>query len=605
MIMNLIALVLVIGSVTGQVMKEKVENELIPFEHFVGTDREGETKTLAERMQHWFVPGISVAVINNYQVEWADGYGEAQNGVPATADTIYQAGTISSFLSALTALKYVENGTLNLETNINDYLTSNWKMSYKKRRDNRVKLKHLLSHSGAVTVDEFDGYTRGQTLPTLQQTLSKSGPANNPKVELIEDLLDVIFNDPFTPGTQEDYSSGGFAALQQVLEDVTGQSFSTIVQQLVLDKAGMSSSSFAIRDYNDINGVAFGYHCNSSEESVIPGNWNTYPESAAQGLWTNVGDLAKLVINVAKGKSGDPGSILNTQSTNDMLTIQLKNGQGNPRATEDGTFGLGPEVVDGRASSKWFFNTGYNEGYCSEVIGNTDGRGLVMMSNLGCERSHFLLGELFRAVAAAYRWEDAESAKIDFNTRLPAKIPLESPQPWEGLYKVEPYDTGIPGVGVIQPFQSVYVSANTVQVDQAVCIVYMYPCANLDNVYCPTISIFQDVGDKLGQLTFTPDGASGYKGELYLGVVPIVDVEVKVSLTRISASTGTFPTETTPRTPSGNTRNTPPAGVSTTMSIAGSTTSPFTGSTACRFLSNSFIAVLCSYLAFVFISFNC
>ncbi|CAH1801008.1 unnamed protein product [Owenia fusiformis] len=530
--MNFMKLIILTLSVSGQSLKEAVEDNLIPFEHFVGTERENETKSLAERMEHWFVPGE-----------------------PATADIIYQAGTISSFLSALTALKYVENGTLNLETNINDYLTSNWKMSYKRRQDNRVKLKHLLSHSGAVTVDKFDGYTRGQALPTLQQTLSKSGPANNPKVELIEDLLDIIFNGPFTPGTQEDYSSGGFAALQQVLEDVTGQSFRTIVQQLVLDKANMSSSSFAIRDYTDIDGIAFGHHCNSSEESAIPGNWNTYPESAAQGLWSNVRDLAKLVINVAKGKSGDAGSILrdlaklvinvakgksgdagsilNTQSTDSMLTIQLKNGQGNPRATEDGTFGLGPEVVDGRASSKWFFNTGYSEGYCSEIIGNTDGRGLVMMSNLDCDRSHFLLGELFRSVAAVYRWEDAASAKVDFNTRLPVKLPLESPQPWEGLYKAEPYVTGIPGVGVIQPFQNVYFSATTAQVDQDVCIYYMYPCANLDNVYCPTFSIFQDVDDKLGQLTFSPDGASGYKGELYMGVVPIVDVEVKVSLTRM------------------------------------------------------------------------
>ncbi|CAH1800998.1 unnamed protein product, partial [Owenia fusiformis] len=317
-------------------------------------------------------------VINNSQVEWADGYGYAQDGVPSTADTVYQAGTLSSLLTSLATLKYVENGTLDLEKNINEYLTS-WKIEYEGVQDDRVKLKHLLSHSGAVEVEEFEGYAQGAPIPTLLQTLNGEVPANNVKVELIEDLLDVLGNGPLTPGEQEDYSSGGFAALQQLLEDVTGLPYSTIVQDMVLDKVNMSSSSFALRDYSDTNDVAFGHRCNSSKETSVPGNWNRFPESAAQGLWSNVADLAKLVINIAKGQSGDPNSILNAESTSNMLTLQLP-------SVEGARFGLGTEIGDGRESSKWFYNTGYSEGYCSEIIGNTDGRGLVMMSNLGCSR---------------------------------------------------------------------------------------------------------------------------------------------------------------------------------------------------------------------------
>ncbi|CAH1800999.1 unnamed protein product, partial [Owenia fusiformis] len=116
------------------------------------------------------------------------------------------------------------------------------------------------------------------------------------------------------------------------------------------------------------------------------------------------------------------------------------------------------------------------------------GRGLVMMSNLGCSRGHFLLGELFRSVAGVYGWDDAAQANVEFNTRLPVKLPLSSPQPWEGTYEVEPVN--IPIGGPIElPFSTIYVAASTFQPDQELCQVDYYPCANKDNTYCPVMSI--------------------------------------------------------------------------------------------------------------------
>jgi CubicO group peptidase (beta-lactamase class C family) len=48
--------------------------------------------SLTERMKHYNVPGVSLAVINDYQVEWAKGYGVLETGSiePVTPDTIFQ-----------------------------------------------------------------------------------------------------------------------------------------------------------------------------------------------------------------------------------------------------------------------------------------------------------------------------------------------------------------------------------------------------------------------------------------------------------------------------------------------------------------------------------
>src|SRR5438105_4834833 len=75
-----------------------------------------ETWTLAERMAHYHVPGISIAVINEGRLEWAQGYGVKQAGGddPVTTETLFQAGSISKPVAALAALALVDAGKLDL-----------------------------------------------------------------------------------------------------------------------------------------------------------------------------------------------------------------------------------------------------------------------------------------------------------------------------------------------------------------------------------------------------------------------------------------------------------------------------------------------------------
>ena len=87
-------------------------------------------KTLAERMAHYNVPGVSIAVINVYQVEWARSYGvlEAGGGERVTPETLFQTGSIAKPVVAAAALNFVEKGVLELDEDVNQRLVS-WQIA--------------------------------------------------------------------------------------------------------------------------------------------------------------------------------------------------------------------------------------------------------------------------------------------------------------------------------------------------------------------------------------------------------------------------------------------------------------------------------------------
>ena len=75
---------------------------------------------IVDRMKHYKVPGVSIAVINNYKIEWAKGYGVKEVGKEdvVTSDTLFQAASISKPVAASAALHFVEEGALDLNSNI-------------------------------------------------------------------------------------------------------------------------------------------------------------------------------------------------------------------------------------------------------------------------------------------------------------------------------------------------------------------------------------------------------------------------------------------------------------------------------------------------------
>lgn len=321
---------------------EAVENGLLPAIMIAGQDV---AMSLSDRMAYYNVPGVSIVVINDYEVEWARGYGviDTDSQRPVTEETLFQAASISKPIAATAVLRLVQDGRIDLDTDVNEYLTS-WTIPVSALTANQpVTLRRLLSHTAGTTVSGFAGYAVGEALPTALQILNGDSPANSAPV-----IVDLV------PGTQWRYSGGGYTIIQQLVEDVTGQAFPDALRTLVLDPAGMINSTFAQPLPVGLQANAASAH--DLEGNPIEGQWHIYPELAAAGLWTTPTDLARWTIAIELAYQGQSEPLLSQGTVIEMLTEQME------------VWGLGV-AVGGSDEWVWFAHSGSNVGFQTNLVG--------------------------------------------------------------------------------------------------------------------------------------------------------------------------------------------------------------------------------------------
>jgi CubicO group peptidase (beta-lactamase class C family) len=385
---------------------ERVEDGLLPPAVVKG---ESPAKMkLADRMQFYKTPGVSIAVINEGRIEWARGYGvlEAGGKEPVTAATLFQAASISKSLSAMLALRLVQQGRLDLDSDVNQRLVS-WKVPENEfTKEQKVTLRRLLAHTAGITVPGFLGYPVGKAVPTLRQILEGEKPANSPAIRV-----------DMPPGAKFRYAGGGYIILQQLIMDVTGVSFPELMQKTLLKKLGMTHSTFQQPLSPDLVTAAAAGHLPDGKE--IKGKWFVLPELAPAGLWTTPTDLARFVIEVQKSRLGRSNKVLSAASTRQMLTPE----------TENIALGL---VVDGQGSSARFSFAGANVGYKCRMLGYMNsGQGVVVMTN--SENGAELIAEIIRSVAAEYGWPDFHPRE-----RVIVKVDPRIYDSYVGEYEIAP-----------------------------------------------------------------------------------------------------------------------------------------------------------------------
>lgn len=335
--------------------------------------------TLGERMTALHVPGVSIAVIDSARIAWARGFGVKEAGAAdsITVTTLFEAQSISKPVAVTAMLRLVDAGQLSLDRDVNEYVRS-WKVPESRFTANLpVTLRGIASHSAGLTVGGFPGYVLGDSLPTLLQILNGEQPANNPPIRV----------DTF-PGAVERYSGGGMMVMEQVLIDITNESFPVLMRRLVLDPTGMSRSTYeqplpASRRREAASG-------HDLEGAVIPGKWPVQPEQAAAGLWTTPTDLARWTLRVAAAWNGTSSEFLSRRAAVEMLTRQKESA------------GLGV-FLEGDAATLRFGHSGSNRGFRAEfVMFPAEGKGAVVMTN--ADQGGELISELFQSIGAEYHW---------------------------------------------------------------------------------------------------------------------------------------------------------------------------------------------------------
>jgi len=345
------------------------------------------TSTVAELMEEFGVPGVSVAVIQDFKIHWAKAYGVAdvETGQLVDIETMFQAASISKPVAAMGVLRAVQDGLFSLDDNINDILDS-WTLDGREFTRNRpVTPRSLTSHtSGLGDGFGFPGYDPEQPLPTTVQILEGHELSNVGSVFMERE-----------PMTFYEYSGGGVTVMELALSDVRRRPFVDVLQEGVLAPIGMTRSSYAQPISPEHNQNAARAHDNNGD-SRGP-KWHVYPEHAAAGLWTTPTDLARLIIEVQRSASGESNRVLSQSMIQEML---------NP-------VGVGPFAVGftvSKIGEGWYFSHGgSNWGFRALMLAHkVKGYGLVVMTN--ADQGSTVINEISRRIQYTYNWDSVASA---------------------------------------------------------------------------------------------------------------------------------------------------------------------------------------------------
>lgn len=357
---------------------ESIENSLLPSVLIEGHDDQG--YHILDRMENYNVPGVSIAFLNSGEIVWAKGYGftSLDSGRLVDEHTLFQAASISKPVAALAALSLVEEGKIDLDADVNQYLKG-WQVEENAyTQQEKVTLRRLLSHSAGLTVHGFGGYSQKDELPEVVQILNGEAPANSGRI-----YPDTI------PGSVYRYSGGGYTVMQKMLTDISGEEFPDLMQESVLSKLGMDNSTYQQPLPEEFQGNASSGHLTDGEE--IAGQWHTYPEMAAAGLWTTPTDLLKYAREVQLSYEGKSNKVLSKEMVHEMLTPQM-----NSHGLGPGTGGEGDNITFGHGGS----NAGFR---CQLMAFTKQGQGVAVMTN--GDMGGYLMDEILRSFSKLYGWD--------------------------------------------------------------------------------------------------------------------------------------------------------------------------------------------------------
>ena len=341
------------------------------------------TMRLSDRMRDLHVPGVSIAFIDHGRIAWTRAYGVADvdSGRPVTPATLFQVASISKSVAAVATVK----SRIDLDADVNTRLRAWHVPDGPLTAQHPVTVRGLLSHTAGVSGDDLFGYAAAEPCPALPQVLAK--------IEIKS-----------VPGSRYAYSSLGYAVLQQVLVDTTGQPFDALARATVLAPLGMRDSLFASMLPAALAPRAAKGH--ALDGTPIAGGWHCYPEQAAAGLWTTASDLARFAIALQD----------RVQTRHAFLTRQQRATLLTPVRDD---YGLGFQL-DHAGREPAFHHSGSNPGYKAQLWAYPrTGQGAVILTN--GDYGTTLIAELMRAIAAEYGWEDwrpIERAAAPANTAL-------------------------------------------------------------------------------------------------------------------------------------------------------------------------------------------
>lgn len=229
--------------------------------------------SIPRRMAAFGVPGVAVALVVDGEPVWTRAYGDADrdDGRPMTVDTYLRTESISKSVTAWGVMRLVELGLVGLDDPVADHLRT-WAFPDPSDAGASVTIRQLLANTGGLRHGDIDlRYAPGAERPSLRASLT--GQAGFDR----------------EPGAGFAYSNVGFNLLEVLIEDVSGQDFSTFMNEQVLAPLGLQRATFDWRA--DLSPQVPAGH----DLAGRPTPPYVYAERASGGLLATVEDVARFV----------------------------------------------------------------------------------------------------------------------------------------------------------------------------------------------------------------------------------------------------------------------------------------------------------------------
>ena len=356
---------------------KKVENGLLPVVLIEGEP----SLKIEDRMKYYKVPGISIAVIKDFKLEWSKQYGVLDSEIknPVTDSTVFNIGSLSKGVAALTVLRLAEEGKIDINKDVNTQLKS-WKIPENEFTKKAIVTPLLLmNHSGGAMFSPPFSYLP-ENLPTILQVLKGESPARFQPV-----VIDKI------PGTVFQYSNAGFSILQQLTIDVEKKSYPEITAEKIFQPLEMKNSTFQQPLPPDILRHASAGH--KVDGVPLEVKRYVYPHMAAGGLWTTTEDYAKYVIELQKSYLDKSNKIISQELAKEMLS---------PHVSKQYGLGVFMREIDGEIN--YFGHMGDNRGFFAGYISHlTEGYGAIVFTN--SQNGSRLIREITNGIAKVYDWK--------------------------------------------------------------------------------------------------------------------------------------------------------------------------------------------------------
>jgi len=344
-------------------------------------------RTVPRMMDHFQVPGVAIALVEEGEINWTGFYGlaDVEQEIPLNSEHIFRAGSISKTVLAWGVMDLVEKGQIDLEAPVEKYLTR-WEIPEDDYSSEEVTVRRLLSHTAGFPPRVGGGFDPDEDIPPLEDILAGKGSMGAARINR-------------EPGESFLYSNPGYVILELLIEEITGEDFADFIAGEILNPLGLDNSTFSWSEVLQER-MAEGYLLDNSPAPVV-----LDAAKGPGGLYSTVEDLARFL---SAGITEKDGNVLSPESKGRMFYPEAETLSFYGLISDH--YGLGYFLETLPTGQKGVFHGGQNTGWLTSMYGVPEtGDGIVILTN--SERSQHLIARVLGMWAEKQGYESVKMSR--------------------------------------------------------------------------------------------------------------------------------------------------------------------------------------------------